>query len=55
MRRTVLLILAFALPGFSQVKQPQPRSTAEYNGYMAVYDEKDAPKQAAPEPGSLKG
>src|SRR5947208_2231109 len=47
MRRTVLLILAFALPGFSQARQPQPKSTAEYNAYMAVYGEKDAPKQAA--------
>jgi hypothetical protein len=53
MRRTsylglsLSLILAFALLGFSQARAPQPKSTAEYNAYMAVYTEQDAVKKAA--------
>ena len=53
MRRTsylglsLLLILAVALPGFSQARQPQPKSQAEYIAYMAIYNEQDAQKKAA--------
>lgn len=53
MRRTgylglcVLLFLAFAPQSFSQARQPQPKTQAEYNAYMAVYNEQDAQKKAA--------
>ena len=44
---SVSLVLAFGVLGFSQARAPQPKSTAEYNGYMAVYNEPDAVKKAA--------
>lgn len=58
MRRTgylglsLLLVLATALPGFSQAapaaqaKGPQARTQAEYNAYTALYNEKNPQKKA---------
>lgn len=44
---SLMLILAVTLMSFSQARTPQPKSTAEYNAYMAVYNEQDAVKKAA--------
>jgi tetratricopeptide (TPR) repeat protein len=41
---TLLLILSLGVPGFSQ--QPQAKTQAEYQGYMAVYNEQAPPKKA---------
>lgn len=48
---SLLLITALAMPGFgqaaaAQAKQPQARTTAEYNAYNALYMEKDPKKKA---------
>jgi hypothetical protein len=48
----LILILALsAMPGFSQAaaaqaKQPQAKTQAEYNAYLALYNEKDPKKKA---------
>ena len=41
---TLMLILALGLPAFSQ--QPAPKTKAEYDAYMLLYNEKDAQKKA---------
>jgi len=41
---TLLLILTLGVPAFSQ--QPQAKTQAEYQGYMAVYNEQTPPKKA---------
>ena len=55
MRRTgylgvsLLLLLALlisALPVLGRAQQPQAKTTAEYNGYLALYNEKDPAKKA---------
>jgi tetratricopeptide (TPR) repeat protein len=49
---SLLLTAALALPGFGQApaagqaKQPQAKTTAEYNAYNALYMEKDPKKKA---------
>jgi tetratricopeptide (TPR) repeat protein len=47
---SLFLLIAFAvsaLPGFGQEKQPQAKTTQEYNAYLAFYQEKDPVKKAA--------
>lgn len=52
MRRSVyaglslLLTAALATPGFGQAKQPQAKTQAEYNAYLAVFNEQDPAKKA---------
>src|SRR5215475_7601267 len=49
---SIVLVMALAvaaLPGFgqaAQAKQPQAKSTAEYNAYKALYDEQNPAKKA---------
>jgi tetratricopeptide (TPR) repeat protein len=43
----LLLALATAAPSFGQAKQPQLKTQPEYNGYRAIFDEKDPAKKAA--------
>src|SRR5262245_52095352 len=54
MRRTgylgvalLLLALATPAPGFGQAKQPNLKTQPEYNGYLAIFNEKDPAKKAA--------
>ena len=56
MRRTgylgvsLILLLALtvpALPSFAQAQQPQLKTQPEYNGYVAIFNEKDPVKKAA--------
>jgi tetratricopeptide (TPR) repeat protein len=43
----LLFVLAAALPSFGQDKPKQAKTTAEYNAYIAFYQEKDPAKKAA--------
>jgi hypothetical protein len=43
----LLALVVSALPGFAQDKQPQLKTRPEYDGYLAVYNEKDPVKKAA--------
>ncbi|PYS41160.1 MAG: hypothetical protein DMG14_08245 [Acidobacteria bacterium] len=43
----LLALVVSALPGFGQDRQPQLKTTPEYNAYVAVFNEKDPAKKAA--------
>jgi tetratricopeptide (TPR) repeat protein len=40
-------LVVSALPGFGQDKQPQLKTRPEYDGYVAIFNEKDPAKKAA--------
>src|SRR5262249_16819830 len=43
----LFVLVVSALPGFGQAQQPQLKTQPEFDGYMAVFNEKDPAKKAA--------